>query len=135
MIVFPVTREQSANAARVAFHKIGVAGNIKTATAESIRSLLAKVESDRSIRERSKAMREAFHEAEREQGAVKLIEECLSGKLAVPHVVERESQRLRSARKLRAFSRKRETTADYGVVESRTQFLTRDPDLSKKTGA
>lgn len=106
MIVFPVTREQSANAARVAFHKIGVAGNIKTATAESIRSLLVKAESDRSIREGSTAMMEAFHKAERDQGAVKLIEECLNGTLPVPQVVERESQRLRSARKLRALAQK-----------------------------
>src|SRR5687768_14625373 len=86
MIVFPVTQEQSANAARVAFHRIGVAANIKTVSAESIRSLLVKMESDPGLKDRAAAMMEAFHRAEREQPSVKLIEECLTGRLTAPHV-------------------------------------------------
>lgn len=133
MIVFPVTREQSANAARVAFHKIGVAGNLKTASAESIGSSIAKLESDPAFKDRANAMMEVFQKAEREQGAANLIEECLSGKLAVPPVVERESQRLRSAIKLQSFARPRPATAGDQLAQA--ELLPGEKVLSKETGA
>ena len=91
MIVFPVVGDQLGNAARVAFHRIGVAGNIRNATAESIRSLLAKVESDPGFKTRAVTMMEAFHKAEREERAVTLIEQCLAGQLYVPHALGQRS--------------------------------------------
>ena len=85
MIVFPIIGDQMGNAVRVAFHRIGVAGDMKTATAESIRSQLGELESDPGFKTTAVTMMEAFHKAEREQRAVALIEQCLAGKLAVPH--------------------------------------------------
>ena len=96
MMVFPVMGDQLGNAARVAFHRIGVAANIKTATAESISALLAKMESDPGLRQRAATMMETFQKAEREQRAVTLIEQCLAGNLPVPHVVEREARQATS---------------------------------------
>ena len=78
MLVFPVTKEQAANSARVIFHRVGVAAHINSASAESIRSLFAKIESDPGFKDRAVAMMEAFHKAEGEQRAVTLIEECLA---------------------------------------------------------
>lgn len=134
MLVFPVTKEQAANAARIVFNKIGVAANIKTASAESIRSLLAKVQSDPGFKDRAVAMMETFHKAEREQRAVTLIEECLTGKLPVPHVIERLVPRIMPARSRPPwFLQERETTRDE-LSEPRSQFLPREADLSRNTG-
>lgn len=136
MLVFPVTKEQSANAARVIFHKIGVAANIKTASAESIRSLLAKVESDPGFQGRAVAMMEAFHKAEREERAATLIEECLAGKLPAPHVVEREDRRVMSvAKKVGWFKPERKIATRHEFSELPSPLLHREADLRKKAGA
>jgi hypothetical protein len=96
--------------------------------------MLAKVESDPGFKERALAMMEVFHKAEREQRAVTIIEECLTGKLPVPRVVERESRRLNEVRRLLWFSQQRGTTR-YEFSEHPGELLTREADLSRKAGA
>ena len=132
MIVFPVTKEQSANAARVIFNKIGVAACINTASEETIRSLLAKIESDPGFKDRAAAMMEIFHKAEREQRAVTLIEETLTGQFSEPHIADRQTL---AGRRPRWFSRYPETSASPELQQTQAQLPPGKASLTRKVGA
>jgi UDP:flavonoid glycosyltransferase YjiC (YdhE family) len=78
MIVFPMKRDQPRNAARVAFHKLGVMGNLQHLTAEQVKALLDKVMGNASFRENVRAMSRRFQELEAEEKSVKVIETLLA---------------------------------------------------------
>jgi UDP:flavonoid glycosyltransferase YjiC (YdhE family) len=92
MLVFPVRGDQFGNAARVVFHGLGAAGNIKTASAGSIGSMMDKIERDPRFKSRAEAMRRMFLRLEREEPAVTIIEDCLAGRLPIPPVMQRSPQ-------------------------------------------
>ena len=92
MLVFPVRGDQLGNAARVAFHRLGLAANIETASVESISSLMDKMERDTEVRTRVGAMREVFLKREYEGRAVAMIEDCLTGRLPIPRAIGRQAR-------------------------------------------
>ena len=77
MLVFPMTEDQPANAARVEHHGLGVVANIETASAESIGSSIDRIDRDPGFKSRVDAMREVFLRVEREERAVTIIENHL----------------------------------------------------------
>ena len=80
MLVFPLTEDQPANAARVEHHGLGVVANIETASGESIGLLIDRIDRDPGFKSRVDAMKEVFLRVEREQPAVRIIEDMLGVK-------------------------------------------------------
>jgi zeaxanthin glucosyltransferase len=78
MIVFPWSRP--VNAVRVAYHGLGLIGDVKKASAGQIQSMIDKVLKDRSFRTRTESMREKFMEADRSDLGVKAVELVLSAR-------------------------------------------------------
>ena len=83
MLAFPLRGDQIGNAERVAFHGLGLAASIQTASTESISLMMDQVERDPGFKSRLEAMREVFLRIEREQRAVTIIEERLAEKVNV----------------------------------------------------
>jgi UDP:flavonoid glycosyltransferase YjiC (YdhE family) len=79
MLVFPIRDDQPANATRIEHHGLGVVSDIETASGESIGLLIDKIDSDARFKSRVDAMREVFLRVEREEPAVKIIEDFLAG--------------------------------------------------------
>ncbi len=77
MIVFPVKRDQPRNAARVAYHGLGVMGNIQHISVDQVRLLVDKVEKNASFKAKAEAMSKIFREMENSGQAVKVIESFL----------------------------------------------------------
>jgi UDP:flavonoid glycosyltransferase YjiC (YdhE family) len=85
MIVFPMSRDQPDNAARVVYHRLGLSGSVGNSTPEKLAGMIDKVESSPIYRASVSAMGEVFRECERSGGAVKVIEEfCSSPAPATP---------------------------------------------------
>ena len=80
MLVFPLTEDQPANAARVEHHGLGLVANIETASEESIGLLIDRIDRDPEFKSRVDAMKEVFLRVEREQPAVRIIEDMLGMK-------------------------------------------------------
>jgi UDP:flavonoid glycosyltransferase YjiC (YdhE family) len=78
MIVLPIRRDQPRNAARVAFHRLGVMGNLQHITLEQVKALLDKVTGNESFRNNVQAMSRRFQELEAEEKSVKVIEMLLA---------------------------------------------------------
>ncbi len=64
MIVFPLSREQPMNAARVVYHGLGVRGNVQNTSVGQITSLVKRVEGNAPIKARIETMKKIFREAE-----------------------------------------------------------------------
>ena len=77
MLVFPMREDQPANAVRVEHHGLGLVGDIETASVEKLGALIDKVGCDPEFKSRISAMREVFLRVEREQPAVRIIEDFL----------------------------------------------------------
>lgn len=73
--VFPVFFDQPGAAARVAYHGVGVVGDFRTATADSVRDLVRRALADTALRGRVDAMAKTFQDAERRELAAVLIEQ------------------------------------------------------------
>jgi UDP:flavonoid glycosyltransferase YjiC (YdhE family) len=78
MIVFPVRWEQPNNAARVAYHGLGVRGDIDNASVPRILSLIDAIEQSPSFKSRVAAMSRAFRQAEAQERGATTIERILS---------------------------------------------------------
>ena len=78
MIVLPMTRDQPRNAARVAYHSLGVMGNFQSITAEQASSLIEQVENGPVFKEKVEAMRKIFREKEEAGRGVQVVESLLS---------------------------------------------------------
>lgn len=76
MIVFPWSRP--VNAVRVAYHGLGLIGDVKKVSASQIQSLIDTVLKDSSFRTRTESMRKGFIEADHSDLGVKAMELVLS---------------------------------------------------------
>jgi UDP:flavonoid glycosyltransferase YjiC (YdhE family) len=74
MVVFPMAIDQPGNAARVAYHRIGVRGSMASATAASIQAMVSRVYNDPTYKNNIDRMSRIFKRREEEGQAVKLIE-------------------------------------------------------------
>lgn len=74
MLVLPLSRDQPDNARRVEHHRIGVAQDPATATAESLLAAVRRLLADAEIAEACARMSEVFRRAEREQRGARLLE-------------------------------------------------------------
>lgn len=77
MIVFPSSADQPMNAARVAYHGLGLTGNMTTVTAEQARALIERV-MQTGVRERVLAFRQILQNIEAEELDVKIVETLLA---------------------------------------------------------
>jgi UDP:flavonoid glycosyltransferase YjiC (YdhE family) len=77
-IVFPLVRDHPAIAARIAHHGLGLRGNFKNISAESVNSMIDRLDGDPVYRTRVCAMRDRFREIEDAGRAVKIIELILN---------------------------------------------------------
>jgi zeaxanthin glucosyltransferase len=74
MIVFPMVLDQPENAARVAYHRLGVSGSMALATAASIQEMIGDVYNNPAYRNNVDRMSQIFKRKEEEGQAIKLIE-------------------------------------------------------------
>jgi MGT family glycosyltransferase len=74
MIVFPMVLDQPGNAARVAYHRLGVSGSMALATAASIQEMIDNVYNNPTYRNNVDRMSRIFKRKEEEGKAIKLIE-------------------------------------------------------------
>ncbi|HEY9402420.1 MAG TPA: glycosyltransferase [Pyrinomonadaceae bacterium] len=84
MIVFPMMRDQPMSGARVVYHGLGVRGDMRHVTVESVQALVEKIERNPAYQQRVREMSEKFREVEESGRGVKIIEKILS-------VLERKS--------------------------------------------
>ena len=84
MLVFPLRGDQFGNAARVMFHRLGLASNIEKAPAGSVGGLVGQVARDGAFWDRVGRMRDVFVAREAEGRAVSLVEACVEGRLPTP---------------------------------------------------
>jgi UDP:flavonoid glycosyltransferase YjiC (YdhE family) len=78
MIVFPMMRDQPMSGARVVYHGLGVRGDMRHVTVESVQALIEKVARNPAYGQRVHAMGEKFRAAEAAGRGVKIIEKILS---------------------------------------------------------
>ena len=74
MVVFPLTFDQPGTAARVCYHRLGVAGDLGKATPAGVAALVERVLGDAAVRANLDRMAAAFAAAETQQLAVHAIE-------------------------------------------------------------
>lgn len=77
MVVFPWLVDQPMNAARVAYHRLGVTGDMSSVTVEQARSLIQKVAETDLYRERANHFREIIMQYEERQVSVTVVEAFL----------------------------------------------------------
>jgi UDP:flavonoid glycosyltransferase YjiC (YdhE family) len=77
MIVFPASNDQPMNAARVAYHGLGLTGNMTTVTAEQARALIERVLQP-GFRERVLAFRQLLQKIDAEELDSKIVEAILA---------------------------------------------------------
>jgi zeaxanthin glucosyltransferase len=82
MVVLPMKRDQPRNAARVAYHGIGVMGNMQFITVEQAGALVEQVENAPAFKEKVEAMRKIFVEREEAGRAVQVVESLLARAVA-----------------------------------------------------
>jgi UDP:flavonoid glycosyltransferase YjiC (YdhE family) len=82
MIVFAMKRDQPRNAARIAYHGLGVMGNAQYLTVGLASSLIEQVMKNASFKEKVEAMGRIFKEREEAAPGVRVIESML-GKIQV----------------------------------------------------
>jgi UDP:flavonoid glycosyltransferase YjiC (YdhE family) len=73
MIVFPICVDQPTNADRVKYHGLGVVGNIKNASVNTIVDLVETIENDLLLQERVKLWSKNFEELEKSRKATEII--------------------------------------------------------------
>jgi UDP:flavonoid glycosyltransferase YjiC (YdhE family) len=78
MIVFPMQRDQPRNAARVAYHGLGLVGNLQFVTVEQATALIEQVEQAPAFREKVEAMRSVFLAHEESGRGVQVVESLLA---------------------------------------------------------
>jgi uncharacterized protein (TIGR00661 family) len=77
LITFPLIRDHPTNAARVAYHGLGIGGDIQNASLEQINSLIDRLDQYPSYRQNIKSMSKTFREMEKSQPSVQFIESVL----------------------------------------------------------
>jgi MGT family glycosyltransferase len=77
MIAFPTTADQPGNAARIAYHKLGIVGDMGKVTAAEIRTMVETVLADPSYKTRTESMLRRFKETEPSERGVEIVERLL----------------------------------------------------------
>jgi len=77
MIVFPSFGDQPMNAARIAYHGLGLTGNMATVTPEQVRALIERVMQP-EFRKRAVAFQQLFQEIDTAEMDVKIVEALLA---------------------------------------------------------
>jgi UDP:flavonoid glycosyltransferase YjiC (YdhE family) len=77
LILYPQIRDQTQNAARVMYHKLGVRVNLQELSASQISSLIDQVNDDPSCRANIRQMSARFKDIENSQPSVQIIESIL----------------------------------------------------------
>ena len=78
MVVFPLMRDQPFNAARVAYHGIGLRGDTSHPSVENVLGLISRIESDPGFKARIEVMRARFLEAEGSWKGPDIIEKLVA---------------------------------------------------------
>lgn len=86
MIVFPSVTDQPMNAARVAYHRLGLTGNMLTVTVEQARALIQKVAETPMYRERANHFRDITRQYEEAQVSVMIVEAFLQRLASKPRM-------------------------------------------------
>jgi UDP:flavonoid glycosyltransferase YjiC (YdhE family) len=86
MIVFPSASDQPRNAARVAYHRLGLAGDVLTVTVDQARALIQKVGETDLYRERANHFREIIRQYEEAQVSVMVVEAFLQRLASKPRM-------------------------------------------------
>lgn len=79
MVVFPQDFDQPGNAARVAFHRVGVRCLEKRPSAAHIRALIDTALTDTAIRSSLSAMQDVFRSEQRQDAGVAIVESYIAG--------------------------------------------------------
>ncbi|MEM8961195.1 MAG: glycosyltransferase [Acidobacteriota bacterium] len=79
MVALPVGRDQPSNAARIAYHGLGLKGDYRRLTAEQLRDQVKTILDDPSYRERVHQMKEHFEAAAQRNEVVPWIEKVARG--------------------------------------------------------
>lgn len=78
MIVFSLLRDQPLNAARVAYHGLGLRGNPDTFNATELLGMMDKIDGDPAFKARVEKMGKRFREIEESQISIEIIEKALN---------------------------------------------------------
>ena len=78
MIVFPMAFDQPGNGARIVHHGLGLMGNLRQPTPETISSMLETVMGDSRYRARVRAMQELFLAADASTGSAEVVERLIA---------------------------------------------------------
>lgn len=78
MIIFPMLRDQPLNAARVAYHGLGVRGDLHKLNARELLGMMNKVDGNPAFKMRVEKMGKRFREIEEAQPSLHIIEKALS---------------------------------------------------------
>ncbi len=77
MIVFPTVTDQPMNAARIAYHGLGLTGEMTTVTPEQLRALIERIRQN-GFQERILAFQQLFQNIDAEEMDVKIVEALLA---------------------------------------------------------
>ncbi len=80
MVVFPLGFDHPGTAARVVFHGLGVRGDIRKTTTESLQSLITTVDKHSCYQSQARIMQRAFQEKETAQPGLQIIETLIGQK-------------------------------------------------------
>ena len=97
MIVFPASNDQPMNAARVAYHGLGLTGDLTTVTAEQARALIERVMQP-GFRERVLAFRQLLQKFEAEELGSKIVEAILASVEKKAWAVSGTTEKISTAR-------------------------------------
>jgi len=86
MIVFPAAHDQPMNAARVAYHRLGVTGDMLTVTVDQARTLIQKVGETGLYRQRANHFRDIIRQYEEAQVSVMVVEAFLQRLASKPRM-------------------------------------------------
>jgi hypothetical protein len=86
MIVFPSSHDQPMNAARVAYHRLGVTGDMLTVTVDQARALIQKVVETDLYRQRANHFRDIIRQYEEAQVSVMVVEAFLQRLASKPRM-------------------------------------------------
>src|SRR5829696_2750326 len=86
MIVFPSLVDQPMNAARIAYHRLGLIGDMLTVTVVQARALIQKVAETDLYRERANHFRDIINQYEEAQVTVKVVEAFLQRLASKPRM-------------------------------------------------
>jgi UDP:flavonoid glycosyltransferase YjiC (YdhE family) len=85
MVVFPCWVDQPMNANRIAYHGLGLTGDLRTVTVEQVGALIQKVAATNLYRERANHFRNIIKQYEETQVSVTVVERSC-GSLQAPRI-------------------------------------------------